>query len=191
MCKLISVASYNILAIFPENTPSHFKTFEPILNELARKGHNMTVVSCFSSQEKSQNYIDITIDNCNVFSGFFQKWQVEHLQLFGKSNRIGTYIASMIVNAIGLKICKTLMESKGLEEIILNKNNTKFDILLTEDFNTNCGAALAKNFHCPVVRLHSTIIMPWSHERYGNPLNPAYIPNHFLQYSHKWPFLAP
>lgn len=178
------------MGVFPESTSSHFSIIEPILKGLARKGHNVTVVGCFPLQQKIKNYIDITIDNCNVFPSYIQKFHLDNLKLFGNLNRFQLYLGSTVVNSIGLDVCKTLMESKDVQEIIFKKNNRTFDILLTEEFNSNCGAALAKKFHCPVVRIHTVPIMPWSYERFGIPLNPAYMPNHFLKIAHSWSFLA-
>lgn len=55
--------SYNILAIFPHPGRSQFLAFGNLLEALARKGHQVTVISYFPSKGKISNYSDIKISD--------------------------------------------------------------------------------------------------------------------------------
>lgn len=64
--------SANILAFLPTFARSHFGGFQPLLKELAVRGHNVTVVSHFALKNPPPNYhhIDVSItkkqnDNSN------------------------------------------------------------------------------------------------------------------------------
>ncbi|XP_022814660.1 UDP-glucuronosyltransferase 2B2-like isoform X2 [Spodoptera litura] len=52
---------YKILALLPYPGKSHFMVFEPILEELARRGHHVTVVSFFPSASPQANRRDVSL----------------------------------------------------------------------------------------------------------------------------------
>lgn len=51
--------NYNILAIFPLQSKSHFVMFERLLLELAKKGHEVDVVSHFPQKKPIPKYSTI------------------------------------------------------------------------------------------------------------------------------------
>lgn len=55
----IAVDGANILAFVPMPLKSHFGGFRPMFEELARRGHNVTVVSSFPSA--AANYTDVDV----------------------------------------------------------------------------------------------------------------------------------
>lgn len=55
------VRSANILVFAPMPFKSHFRGFQPLLKELASRGHNLTVVSTFPLTKSLANYTDIPI----------------------------------------------------------------------------------------------------------------------------------
>jgi glucuronosyltransferase len=63
--------SANILAFLPTFARSHYGGFQPLLKELALRGHNVTVLSHFALKNPPPNYhhIDVSIkerqDNSN------------------------------------------------------------------------------------------------------------------------------
>lgn len=46
----------NILVYTPSPSRSHSKPFQPLFMALAKRGHNVTVVSMFPPDEKNENY---------------------------------------------------------------------------------------------------------------------------------------
>jgi len=55
--------SANILAFLPTFAKSHYGAFQPLLKELAVRGHNTTVLSPFPLKDPPPNYhhIDVSI----------------------------------------------------------------------------------------------------------------------------------
>lgn len=52
----------NILAFMPMPLKSHFSGFQPMFEELARRGHNVTVVSAFPLKDRRvPNYTDVDV----------------------------------------------------------------------------------------------------------------------------------
>lgn len=64
--------SANILAFLPTLYPNH-DVFQPLLKELAFRGHNVTVVSPFALKDPPQNYhhIDVSVEGRNHGNYFF------------------------------------------------------------------------------------------------------------------------
>lgn len=55
--------SFNILAFLPTKARSHYGAFEPLLKELAVRGHNLTVLSPFQMKNAPSNYNHIEIED--------------------------------------------------------------------------------------------------------------------------------
>lgn len=66
-CVLILCLRYSfgarILAVFPHYGASHFMAFEPLMLELASRGHEVVVISRYPQSEKIENYFDIDVNN--------------------------------------------------------------------------------------------------------------------------------
>lgn len=62
----------NILAFLPTFARSHYGAFQPLLKELAVRGHNLTVVSHFPLKDPPPNYhhIDVSVKDRNDKSKF-------------------------------------------------------------------------------------------------------------------------
>lgn len=52
----------NILVFVPSPWKSHIVSFQPLFFELARRGHNVTVVSKFGVTNPPPNYTQVIID---------------------------------------------------------------------------------------------------------------------------------
>lgn len=60
-----TVAGAKILAFYPFDSYSHFKAFQPLLEELLRKGHKLSLLSSMPlSDEFLKNYTHISLENC-------------------------------------------------------------------------------------------------------------------------------
>lgn len=57
----------NILVFMPAPLKSHFTGFQPMFEELANRGHNVTVVSAFplAKNHRIVNYTDIDVSTKN------------------------------------------------------------------------------------------------------------------------------
>lgn len=62
-CLPIVANAANILALLPSNGRSHFKPVQPFLLDLARRGHNLTVISTFPPTSKQPNYHHVNLDH--------------------------------------------------------------------------------------------------------------------------------
>lgn len=56
-------SGYRILGVFPHHGLSHYMMFEPLMLELARRGHEVVVISKYPHKEKVPNYQHIDVNN--------------------------------------------------------------------------------------------------------------------------------
>ncbi|KOB77761.1 UDP-glycosyltransferase UGT44A2 [Operophtera brumata] len=164
------VISLNILGVFPYEGKSHFFVFQPLLHELARRGHNLTVISHFPRQQPVDNYHDISLAGKSpILEGVMplerSYWNIIQISLF--------------LVKFGTENCKLLLEDEAVQE--LWKSDYKFDLVLVEQFNSDCPLGLAHALGAPVVGLTSHMMMPWHYNRFGLRYNPSYMPFMFME----------
>lgn len=63
--------AYRILGLFPHPAVSHFRAFQPLLQELAALGHEVLVVSHFPDNNAPQNYRDFVLDQSQIMTEAF------------------------------------------------------------------------------------------------------------------------
>lgn len=158
------VLTLNILGVFPYQGKSHFFVFAPYLRELANRGHNLTVISYFPREKPIQNYHDISLaGKTKILEDAFpidrSYWTVIQIGFF--------------LTGSGSDNCVTLLEDENVQN--LWKSKAKFDLVLVEQFNSDCALGLAHVLGAPVVGLTSHVMMPWHYEDYGIQYNPAYV----------------
>lgn len=160
----------NILGIFPYQGKSHFFVFRIYLRELASRGHNVTVISHFPEKDAPVNYHDISLAGSLKI--------VENDLPIERSYKTILGVCLFLTYA-GKENCEVMVSNKKVRDLIENKQ--KFDVIVLEQFNSDCALGLAYKLGAPVVGMTSHILMPFHYKRYGIPNNPAYVPFHFLE----------
>lgn len=62
----VEAVPLKILGLFPHPGKSHFYFFQPILRELAGRGHDVTVISPFPDKNPPKGYHDLTLPGVPV-----------------------------------------------------------------------------------------------------------------------------
>lgn len=176
----------NILAVFPHMGKSHLFSCLSLFKALAQKGHNVTMLSNFPLKKPFPNFHDVDM------GGLPEVMEKEidvslDLKNIDSSSKLLMHRTAFNLAQIGQMSCEAGLSSTAVKKFLKEDNN--FDIAVIEYFNTDCFLPMAKMYNVPVIRFHSGYLMPWTSYRYGNPNNPAYIPNHFMPFSHKMSFL--
>ncbi|XP_068632701.1 UDP-glucosyltransferase 2-like [Battus philenor] len=182
MYKLVSLLviylhiteGFNILCLLPYPGKSHHMVFEPILEELTSRGHNLTVVSFFPRQKPHPNRRDISLRsltplNVEVIDFASIDFSFYGLERYFEHIPIVTHLAKS-----NLKLCRVLLESRMFDEFVEAKGN--YDLIIVEHFNSDCMLGIVHNYGLPSVGLSSCALLPWSMSRVGAPDNPAYVP---------------
>ncbi|KMQ95392.1 udp-glucuronosyltransferase 2a3 [Lasius niger] len=177
-----------ILGVFGHLGKSHFDVFKPLLEELARRGHEITVISYFprtdnaKAKEPLPNYKDINLvdPKVSVYVNVIDLEQISH-SFFRLVNEF------LLLRFMADFACSTGLRNPVITEFL--RSDEKFDVILTENFNTDCFLGLIHRFKAPYLALSSHQIMPWTNDDMGNEDNPSYIPAIFLGFARPMNFL--
>ncbi|XP_069682316.1 UDP-glycosyltransferase UGT5-like [Periplaneta americana] len=180
LCFLTSETSgARILGIFPHVARSHFVMSDLLMKGLAARGHEVVVISHFPHKTPVPNYTDISL--VGSMPSFVSAIPLDELATGY------TYTIIKILAELGVTGCeKTLSHPEVLKLI---NSDVKFDLIVTELFNTDCFLGFAHKFKVPYISVCTTPILPWGFDRFANPYNPSYIPNLFSRYSDNMNFL--
>lgn len=86
----------------------------------------------------------------------------------------------------GRESCETAVNSAAMEKLF--KMKQRFDVIVVEQFNTDCMLGVAWKLKAPIVGLSSSAIMPYYYDRLGLAHQPSHVPVMFLGYSDKMTF---
>lgn len=184
--QLLFVNTFNIISIVPASTASHFNIYQAILKGLAEKGHNVTVMSHYPPDYNHKNYKFFPLGDPEFVTKLVKNFTLFDLDNSDPTTRKSRYAEFFFMEFLGLESCKVMIQSKPVRQLLEGDN--KFDIALLEHFSSDCSLAVVKKYNCSVVRLHSTMLFPWTGTRHGYPSNPSYIPNTQLWFSDRMTF---
>lgn len=169
---------FKILGVFGHPGKSHFDVFRPVMEELARRGHEVTVVSFLprSPEDKAReplpNYKDISLfdEKVGLFRDVVDLSRVDQsvFRLFNELRNLRR-MADMA--------CGAGLNKPEVKELM--RSERKFDVVLTENFNTDCFLAIVQNFKAPYLSISSHQIMTWASARFGDPQESSYVPSVF------------
>lgn len=97
------------------------------------------------------------------------------------------FIEFFLLKEWGKEACEVLLKSEALDTVLKSKKH--YDVILVEQFNTDCSMGVAHILKSPVIALSSCALMPWHYDRFGLPLNPSYIPTLFLGQNEEMSFI--
>jgi glucuronosyltransferase len=172
--------SFEILGVFTHIGKSHFDVFEPYLEQLAARGHQLTVISHFPPKNPIPSYKNIDLRGTATVN------KTVNIISYMVIPQMGQITSALLLSQWGTEACQKTLEHPNVQELI--KSDEKFDLLITEMFNTDCFLAFAHKFKIPIIGFSSCVFMPWTPGRVGNPDNPAYIPTQFVFSSDKMTF---
>lgn len=122
---IIESDGYRILAVFPFNSRSHNNMFEGVTKALARRGHQVDVVTHFELKNPSKNYktiINLDGTRINLVNNFSIDF----------ANQIYESVIKMISELYGNELCE-LMGLDEMQKLIKNPpEDPPYDILITE-----------------------------------------------------------
>lgn len=176
-------STINILSIFDFPTRSSVITFAPLIKKLTEKGHNVTVIANFAFKGIQQNYKQILLNRSAIATDI-----ENHIDLSNTPHwRILSYLGPTFFNELNGNICNALFSKKDIRD--LWQSNKTFDLVIIPVFQSDCVYQLAKQFKCPIVGVHTTVITSWTANKYALPNNPAYVPNFYMPFYAKMTFL--
>ncbi|KAG6460586.1 UDP-glucosyltransferase 2 [Manduca sexta] len=153
-----------ILAVFPMPSISHQVTFRPLTHELARRGHEVTVITtdpAFAKGEAPKNLREI-----DVHDAAYNLWK----------KSLGSFATGKIEDQtnMSLQLFSSIFESElqtpQVQELIKNRNET-FDLLILE-LCVTLTLGFTHIFKAPVILASSLGGVPHTYNIFGSPSHP-------------------
>ncbi|XP_046427724.1 UDP-glucosyltransferase 2-like isoform X1 [Neodiprion fabricii] len=169
-----------ILGIFPYQGKSHNVMFEPLMIGLAKAGHTVDLVSHFPLKKPVPGLNHISLKGSLHF-------YVNNVTASSARGYNGIYgmVHSVSVKS-ALDLCN-LMRLPQLQNII--NTDTKYDIMVTQVFGSNCYLAVAHKLKIPVVGVVTSVIYPWSYGPFFGDANPSFIPSQLGTFTNEMSFV--
>ncbi|XP_066994908.2 UDP-glycosyltransferase UGT5 [Anabrus simplex] len=176
---LSSSHAARILAVIPMPVKSHSIVFLSLMEELAARQHQVTVISYFPQEKPRPNYTDIPLDK-------------EKLKQFGRRdmfamNDMSSFMKLSMLWIIG-NFCGIILEEPQVQQLIHSKDQ-QFDLVITEAFFNEALFGFAHVFKAPLIVLCPFGGTHWMGHMVGNPSPFAYVPDIFLSYGDHMTFI--
>ncbi|CAG7731567.1 unnamed protein product, partial [Allacma fusca] len=167
-------SSAKILAISFISTKSHFITYEPLLQALADRGHEITIANSVQTTKPAKNIRRIfTYDN-EKRSG-----NMTNYIFLAKANEPNTskfweYLRNPYLDYVDYFVT-ACTESYKIPEVQALKNET-FDLIIFPAMGNECLYGLIHHLKAPTILFSQMTIAPFNVASFGNPMLPAVVP---------------
>lgn len=116
---------YRILGLFPFNGKSHFMMFEHLMKGLAKKGHQVDVISTFPLKKPYPNYKDMIVLPA-------PRQYMNNLTFDNMNAMLSASASHAIATLAGNEVCSTLSDPR-IQELVKNPpNDPPYDVILVE-----------------------------------------------------------
>lgn len=167
--------AFKILFILPYNGTSHHIYYRPLIEELAKRNHQVTVVN-YLPMKNTTNIKQISLQD-RVHISTRKVLMKQYYQ------NLPTYLSDVFLLTENVQAqqevarinCEKIFTNDEILKLI--KRKEKFDVFVLEQFYSDCGLAWAYNLGVPIVGITAHILMPWTYTRLGAPSNPAFVPS--------------
>ncbi|XP_072949143.1 UDP-glycosyltransferase UGT5-like isoform X2 [Epargyreus clarus] len=161
---LICSDAANVLVINAFTAKSHYISIRPVGLELARRGHNVTVITANKEDNPPPNYHQVMVDNKFL-------WDVlgtGRPNIFSFVNKTYEEFLTDVMWTGGYVFTEVVFNSASVKEFL--KKDNKFDLVISEQFILEALNILAYKYKAPLV-LVATVGNCMKHNLViGNPL---------------------
>ncbi|KAK9890921.1 hypothetical protein WA026_012262 [Henosepilachna vigintioctopunctata] len=164
-----------ILGIFPVLSKSHYTVGNVLLKELARRGHDVTMISPFEENNKPPNasYRDIKLK-------FEIDKEVKGLNFFSRTTS-HPYLSTLFLNYIGCRIVDQSLKQPIIQKLL--NSDEKFDVVIMDQFVVDGFSYFAEHFGAHKILLAPTVANSWVNPLVGNPAPPSVVPELLMEYT--------
>ncbi|XP_049793728.1 UDP-glycosyltransferase UGT5-like [Schistocerca nitens] len=167
-----------VLLIFQMGAHSHWTLGRALAAGLAARGHHVTAVTPFSEQGSSANWTHVPVPST--------------MHLFGDTNMFslgerGAFGLIMTLFRFGVSSCEIFLQTESVRRLFLAEH--KFDVMIIEEFFSECFLPLAHSLRIPVIGVATISPTSWMADIVGSSSPYAYVPDTFLWYTDRMSFL--
>ncbi|XP_064074691.1 UDP-glucosyltransferase 2-like isoform X1 [Vanessa tameamea] len=159
-----------ILAVFPTPSISHQVVFRPLVHELARRGHDVTVITtdpAFPKGKSPQNLTEIDVHDVsyNMWTNFLKT---------DKGNGDNFYAQLRFIFELMAEVFEEQMKTADVQKLINDKKN-KFDLLFIESC-ARPALGFTYLYKVPVIAISSLGAIYETFDESGAATNPLLYP---------------
>ncbi|XP_058054053.1 UDP-glycosyltransferase UGT5-like [Anopheles bellator] len=174
------VEGAKILGIFPTSARSHFIVGSALMKELARRGHEVTVINPFPQKKPLKNYRDIDV---SASEDILQKLIPNMFDMADQS----VWESITKTYEFGHMITNQSLRHPNVVKLI--NSNEKFDLVVMENFLNDAHLGFAHHFKVPCIAVSTFGASRWTTELVGTPSPTSYIPHPFLRFTDRMTFV--
>ncbi|XP_026736009.1 UDP-glucuronosyltransferase 2B31-like [Trichoplusia ni] len=160
-----------ILVVVPMPSISHQVVFRPLTQELAKRGHDVTVITADPAFPKGGAPANLTEIDLHDLSYTLFKQEMKKLPKGNKEDMLQTFILFM---QFWPKIFGEQLKDAGVQRLIKDKNQ-KFDLLILEA-GVRQALVFSHIFKAPVIQMSSFGVVYDNFEIIGAPTHPLIYP---------------
>lgn len=177
LCLCCSANTYHILGFFPVPFKSYYTFVKPLIIELAKRGHNVTVYTVFSDKTPLKEYCEHDIQHCLPA---LRGGRIDEIKSSVSVFQVFRYYRYLIPDLKDIVKCAPLVR--------LFNSTDHFDVMLTDLAHYEWHAGFAYKFSTPIVNIFPNTLITWFADAIGAITNPSYVPNFYGDFSPKMSF---
>ncbi|KAK4885380.1 hypothetical protein RN001_001651 [Aquatica leii] len=171
---LLQVDSANILAIFHFPCKSHHILGSTLLKALARRGHDVTMVSPFPFKDPMENYTDIDI------TGMLEYKENHIVPKFVASHHSTMYDKMTFSIKNAEEVVELFLINPNIRKLLNSRK--RYDLIILNWAMNDALLAIPHHFNVPVIVFSSIGSSLLTNKITRNPAPYSYIPNLFVNY---------
>ena len=176
LLAVTGIESARILAYFPTPSISHQVVFRPLTQALAKRGHEVIVVTtdpAFLPGKAPANLTEIDVHDVS-----YNIWRKLLKYYNGKKEDLILQV-TLTFNSMA-NIFDEQMKTPQVHKMLENKDKKYFDLLLLEVWNRPL-IGIAEKFDAPVIVISSFGAVPIQYSLFGAPMHPLLYPTPGMQ----------
>jgi glucuronosyltransferase len=172
-----------ILFAAPHSTKSHHGMIVPLVIELARRGHHVTLINNYATNSLKQveNVTTIIIDELAIDMAQFPTFDDLIAPSLMRKLRL-SYATIVTIKNNPIRTAQLTFSDTRVIDLI---NNHQFDLVIISEANPFVGYALAWHFEAPFILMSPNTLIPGRAESLGDDEHYSYYPVFSTDYSDK------
>lgn len=174
--------SERIVVLYPIGSKSHFYAVMPVIQELAKRGHQLTVFSPFEGiTNKTTNVNEVILPN------IARKLEESNIDWFAMQKQGSTQFLSMILKMTDLAVfsCETLLTNLQFRRIVEERD---VDLFLVDPIGGEFTFPLIEKIGVPFVIHSSSGAVPPTLAAMGAPIDYASVPTVLTEFDNQMTF---
>ncbi|XP_017784593.1 PREDICTED: UDP-glucuronosyltransferase 2B15-like [Nicrophorus vespilloides] len=166
----------NILGIFAMPSYSHYTLGHRLLEELAARGHQVTMIAPYKQDKPIPNYKEIYLEGLADIIG-------EQKTVFFDMENMYPVNQVILCYKLGYTFCDFVLKYKPVLDFI--NSNVTVDVVIMDQFLNEALVGIAHQLKAPLIYFSTLGTSIWNNHLVGNPAPMSHIPHNYLDYQGK------